>query len=166
MSTVAGLTRRRKEVLDALGRFVERHERPPSLGELGAMVGLSRTSIYQHLQALKRLGFVEHTRGVGGYSPRDAHEDRARHAKIAAECFMACASIARRHTLAATAADEMENAAAAFTDVHRAANSATSGELASRTLGDKRATVIPLTFGRARLLLSNERDRVSTIDEW
>lgn len=166
MNTLAGLTRRRKDVLDALGRFVERHERPPSIGELGAMVGLSRTTIYQHLRALKRLGFVEYTRGVGCYSPRDALDDRARHAKIAAECFMACASIARRHTSTATAADEMEKAAAAFTDVHRAANSATSGELASRTLGDKRATVIPLTFGRARLLLSEKRDHVSTLDEW
>lgn len=53
------LTRRQQEILDVLRDSAGQCERPPTLGELCAMLGLrSRGSLHKHIQALIRAGFI------------------------------------------------------------------------------------------------------------
>ncbi|MCG6860176.1 MAG: transcriptional repressor LexA [Chromatiaceae bacterium] len=54
------LTRRQQEILDFLRDNAEHFERPPTLDELCATLGLrSRGSLHKHVQALIQAGFVE-----------------------------------------------------------------------------------------------------------
>lgn len=54
------LTRRQKQILDAINALTESRGFPPTIREVGEHVGLSSSStIHEHLQNLKRLGAVE-----------------------------------------------------------------------------------------------------------
>lgn len=124
MTAVGGLSPRRKDVLDALRRFVARHGRAPSMRELGTMLHLSKTTIFQHLQALTRIGLVDHVSGICAYTPHDGAApcencEREARRRVAA-AVAACSAIARLHG-ASSAADEMDKTL-------EAANSTTNQE--------------------------------------
>lgn len=53
------VTRRQKQVLDFLRAYIDRHGYAPSLGEIGAALGLgSLATVHTHLQRLERKGLV------------------------------------------------------------------------------------------------------------
>ena len=58
-------TDRQLEVLDALIAYTAKHGLPPSLRELGELVGITSTNgILDHLRALERRGLVrQHAKG-------------------------------------------------------------------------------------------------------
>ncbi len=56
-----------KRVYDGFARYVRRNDRRPSLRELAKAIGLSTTSIYQHLCALQKKGLAENEGGMGGW---------------------------------------------------------------------------------------------------
>ncbi len=122
MTNVAGLSPRRKLVLDALRRFVARHGRAPSISEIGTMVDLSKTTVHQHLRALTRLGLVDHVRGICAYTPHDGAApcencERESRRRVAA-AVQSCIAIARLHG-SESAADEMTKTLAAASSTNQ-----------------------------------------------
>ena len=55
-----GLTRRQQQILDFIVSEVEEKGYPPSVREIGAVIGLSSSStVHSHLTALERKGFIK-----------------------------------------------------------------------------------------------------------
>ena len=75
-SNEAGLTARQRHILAAIREWVERHGYPPTVREIGAVVGLgSPSSVAHHLKVLERHGLLR----------RSAHGSRAVDARPQAE---------------------------------------------------------------------------------
>lgn len=53
------LTLRQKQVLNAIARFIRTHRLPPTMKELGILLGVSPPSVFQHVQALEKKGFIK-----------------------------------------------------------------------------------------------------------
>ena len=60
---VQGLTDKQRTVLEAVQRYWDERGVAPSLGDLGAVLGLRRSTVHQHVLALKRKGYLEHIEG-------------------------------------------------------------------------------------------------------
>jgi repressor LexA len=59
-----GLTQRQSEVLQFVEHFIDQHEYSPSYREIMTRFGFSSVgSVYKHIQALKRKGFLENEEG-------------------------------------------------------------------------------------------------------
>lgn len=53
------LTAKQQEVLQAIQTYIEKHNYPPTIREIGEMVGLSSPStIHGHLERLKKKGII------------------------------------------------------------------------------------------------------------
>lgn len=48
-----------KRVLNAIAHFISKHKLPPTMKELGIVLGMSPPSVFQHVQALEKKGFLE-----------------------------------------------------------------------------------------------------------
>jgi repressor LexA len=58
---MAALTKRQKEVLDFVARFISENGYSPSLEEIGASLGMSSVAtVHKHLSQLKRKGLIRH----------------------------------------------------------------------------------------------------------
>lgn len=53
------MTRRRREVLTAIRMYVALHKCAPTLDQLGHILERSKPTIWQHVQELRRSGFIE-----------------------------------------------------------------------------------------------------------
>jgi repressor LexA len=60
---VQGLTNKQRTVLEAVRRYWDERGVAPSLGDLGAVLGLRRSTVHQHVLALKKKGYLEHIEG-------------------------------------------------------------------------------------------------------
>lgn len=60
-----GLSKKRKQVLDAITAFLDRHKYPPSVRDVVQMCSMSSTSVADyHLKALERDGYIRRESGV------------------------------------------------------------------------------------------------------
>lgn len=92
------VTPRQKPVLDALRRFIRKHDRSPSVREIGRMVGINSTTAFAHLQAMKRRGVVVGGHEAWSYRPADIGPQPCHYCATArAEAVRACIEIARLH---------------------------------------------------------------------
>ena len=73
------LTKRRKQVLEAIIGFIDHHKYPPSVRDVVRMCSMSSTSVADyHLKALERDGYIRRDSGVSrgieviGYEAQDA----------------------------------------------------------------------------------------------
>lgn len=73
------LSKKRKQVLDAITGFLDRHKYPPSVRDVVQMCSMSSTSVADyHLKALERDGYIRRESGVSrgieiiGYDSRNA----------------------------------------------------------------------------------------------
>ena len=57
------LTERQRQVLETVLRFLDREDRPPTVRELGGLLGRHPKTVYQHILALERKGYLERRRG-------------------------------------------------------------------------------------------------------
>lgn len=58
------MTKARKRVLDFVRAYIEQHNIPPSMREVGDAVGLLSTStVFTHLQSLVKMGELEYAQG-------------------------------------------------------------------------------------------------------
>lgn len=58
------MTKARKRVLDFVRGYIEQHNMPPSMREVGEAVGLLSTStVFTHLQSLVKMGELEYAQG-------------------------------------------------------------------------------------------------------
>ena len=78
------LSKKRKQVLDAITGFMDRHKYPPSVRDVVQICSMSSTSVADyHLKALEREGYIRRESGVSrgieviGYDGRDADIFRA-----------------------------------------------------------------------------------------
>ncbi len=55
------LTRRQGELLDFIRVFMSERSFPPSMREIGTAFGIASSSVYDHLEALARKGFIRRT---------------------------------------------------------------------------------------------------------
>jgi len=53
------LTHRQKQVLNEIARFIRNNKLPPTMKELGTLLGMAPPSAFQHVQALEKKGFLE-----------------------------------------------------------------------------------------------------------
>lgn len=58
------MTPRRAQVLELVRSHVGEHGNSPSLGEIAAKLGVHKTTVLRHLQALEREGLVRRPKGV------------------------------------------------------------------------------------------------------
>lgn len=56
-------TKKQSEVLDFIKDFQKKHQYSPSLGEIAKRFGVSAPTIHQHIQALKKKGYVSAAKG-------------------------------------------------------------------------------------------------------
>ncbi|MCG8419579.1 MAG: transcriptional repressor LexA [Proteobacteria bacterium] len=61
---VQGLTTKQRLVLQAIQDYWNEHGVPPTLADLEGMLGVRRSTVHQHLQALKKKGYLDHTEGT------------------------------------------------------------------------------------------------------
>jgi repressor LexA len=61
---VRDLTDRQHIVLDAIQAYWAEQGVPPSVTELAAVLGVGRSTVHQHLIALKRKGYLDHVEGA------------------------------------------------------------------------------------------------------
>ena len=54
-----GLTPRQREVLEFIKRFLEEHQYPPTVREIGHHFGFVPRSVFDHLKALERKGYLK-----------------------------------------------------------------------------------------------------------
>jgi len=54
----AGLTPRQRETLAWVKAFIREHGMPPTVREIGAHFGIASSSVFDHLQALERKGYL------------------------------------------------------------------------------------------------------------
>ena len=59
------LTDKQREVLRVVQEYWNRHHVPPSLADLASVLGVRRSTVHQHLLALKKKGFLKHIEGAG-----------------------------------------------------------------------------------------------------
>ncbi len=52
------LTDRQTEILDFIGSFFSSHSFPPSLREIGGYFHIAPSSVFDHLKALEKKGFI------------------------------------------------------------------------------------------------------------
>ncbi len=78
------LSKRRKQVLDAVIDFMDRHKYPPSVRDVVQMCSMSSTSVADyHLKALEREGYIRRDSGVSrgieviGYDRKEAKAFKA-----------------------------------------------------------------------------------------
>lgn len=58
-------TPKEKEILKAIIHYIEKYQYPPSIRDIGDMVGLKSTSsVHQHLENMNKKGLIE-TEGFG-----------------------------------------------------------------------------------------------------
>ncbi|WP_039944438.1 LexA family protein [Thermicanus aegyptius] len=58
-TTKQNLTAKQQEVLLAIQTYIEKHNYPPTVREIGEMVGLSSSStVHGHLERLKKKGII------------------------------------------------------------------------------------------------------------
>ncbi len=58
------LTRKQRQILDCIAKSIERNGFPPSVREIGALVGLSSPStVHSHLAALEKAGYIKRAEG-------------------------------------------------------------------------------------------------------
>ena len=55
------LTERQRAILDFVRKFLDERAFPPSMREIGRAFGIASSSVYDHLQALARKGFIRRT---------------------------------------------------------------------------------------------------------
>jgi len=53
------LTPRQREILNWIKAFIRKHDMPPTVREIGAAFGMKSSSVFQHLKALERKGYLE-----------------------------------------------------------------------------------------------------------
>ena len=63
-SIVQGLTAKQRRVLQAIQDFWTEHGISPTLADLEGTLGIRRSTVHQHLQALKKKGYLNHTEGT------------------------------------------------------------------------------------------------------
>jgi repressor LexA len=56
---VQGLTPRQREVLEFIKRFLDEHSYPPTVREIGRHFGFVPRSVFDHLKALERKGYLK-----------------------------------------------------------------------------------------------------------
>jgi repressor LexA len=71
------ITERQREILDSIKKYMEDEGKPPTLKEIGDMFGFAASTIFQHLGALEKKGFIRrgsNSRDVEivGFSPSEA----------------------------------------------------------------------------------------------
>jgi SOS-response transcriptional repressor LexA len=53
------LTKRQNEVLMAIVQYIEKHQYPPTIKEIGEMLNISSTStVFGHLEKLRQAGYI------------------------------------------------------------------------------------------------------------
>lgn len=53
-----------------IGAFVAERGRDVSVSDISRLAGVARSTVYNHLDSLERMGVIEHTRDIeGGHSP-------------------------------------------------------------------------------------------------
>ncbi|MBI4230954.1 MAG: repressor LexA [Planctomycetes bacterium] len=71
-----GITPRQQEALDWIKRFIEKHEMPPTVSEIGAGLGIAKSSVFALLQGLESRGAVKRgTLGARSLKVREGEED-------------------------------------------------------------------------------------------
>lgn len=66
MNNIEQGRKNREKILQAIIEYIEQHNYPPTVREIGKMVGLKSTSsVYAHLQRLLRSGKIETDAGLG-----------------------------------------------------------------------------------------------------
>lgn len=60
----APLSKRQREVLEAIEAYWDKHGIAPSTGGLARELGISRTTVHEHFLALKSKGYLEHREGT------------------------------------------------------------------------------------------------------
>jgi repressor LexA len=59
------LSKRQKKILDFIREFIDEHQFPPTIREIGETVGISSTSVVKYnLDALQRRGYIERDREI------------------------------------------------------------------------------------------------------
>jgi len=71
------ITERQKEILDAIKKYFEEKGKPPTLKEIGDMFGFAPSTVFQHLGALEKKGYIRrgpNSRDVEivGFDPAEA----------------------------------------------------------------------------------------------
>ena len=59
------MTEKQREVLKVVQAYWSEHHVPPSLADLASALGVQRSTVHQHLLALKKKGYLEHIEGAG-----------------------------------------------------------------------------------------------------
>ena len=60
MNTSSIPTPKEKEILNAIIQYIEKYQYPPSIREIGDMVGLKSTSsVHHHLENMNKKGLIE-----------------------------------------------------------------------------------------------------------
>lgn len=63
--TIKRLSNRQQQVLDFIITYITRYGYPPTLREIGSELGVTSTnSVYEHLRALEKKGYVERRPGA------------------------------------------------------------------------------------------------------
>jgi repressor LexA len=60
-----GLTDKQRAVLEAIQEYWSENGIPPSLADLAPALGIRRSTVHQHVLALKKKGYLDHVEGSG-----------------------------------------------------------------------------------------------------
>jgi hypothetical protein len=98
MHAPLNLSPRKKQMLDALRRFIKTRGRSPSVREVAKMVGLNSTTAFDHLRWLRSHGLVVGGGGARCWRPSDVGPTSCPGCAAAREeAVRACIEIARLH---------------------------------------------------------------------
>ena len=60
-----GLTDKQRAVLEAMQQYWSERGVPPALADLASVLGVRRSTVHQHVLALKKKGYLDHIEGAG-----------------------------------------------------------------------------------------------------
>ena len=58
-----GLTEQQRHVLNFVRSYLEQHRYPPALTEIASFLGLSKSTVFTHVSALERKGYLKREAG-------------------------------------------------------------------------------------------------------